>query len=1014
MRRGLAGLRWLTLTLLIFGLAGSVHADVPLTLFKSWAGNVNFTGTVVTLRNSGFNVCSVYASNTALSVALGGIPSTATILTAQLYWAGSGSTPDYTVGFESGNVTSTAARSYTSQSVGYDFFSGAVDVTAQVQARRNGNYQFYGLTVNNGSPYCDVQGVLAAMSLLVVYADSSQPYRVLNLYEGFQYYRDSSLSTTVSNLRIPSPLTAAMTGRVGHITWEGDGTAGQTGEDISFNGTKMTDNLNPSGNQFNSKSNINGATASYGVDFDAYDVGAPIIAAGQTSATTLYASGSDMVLLSAQLIAVPSVPAVDLSITMTRGGAFTSGVAGSYTLSFYNSGSATDNGPVTVVNTLPAGMTYLSYSASRGWNCSVSGQVVTCKINGLFTPNTALPDLTLNVLPTAEGSITNRATVSGADYDYYTANNSASDTTTVGKGAYTYVFTDSACKPNLAFGSAGQCGMLTADQRVPAAQSVDAYLTTLSGGIPVARNTSAASTVQLSFAMTCVLPLKNAGIQATLNGTTLPLCADGPNPPAAASTAFSAAIGLVFAANAPSSKITFYYADVGKALLSVKELVGNISTSPSIIFRPIALQMTIDNKAAATVSSASAPFRAAGVAFPVKVVALMSNQAVAPNFGNGDASIDLLAARPSASGTADEQAMAAAMGNLPDLVSTGMDVGAGGAFTGSATFGEVGVIVLSATVDGGYFGVADVSDAVQKVGRFVPFAFRTTVTPVFPKCTDVFAACAPSTPGAAYATQSFDVGVTPLDAAGKEIRNFRGVFGDDINLAAFDSAAGSVKNPNGAASGLTAAKIPTMAASGTNALLHAGASYALLKPFDRSVPAFTAWTAPTPIFLRATADDVSGSLTVTSKQADTTLEAGITILNGRLALSTVSGSELLRLPVTMKAQFWLPAAAGSSTGSGSWTTNPVDNSATPTSIAFSSCKRNLLVAGACSSDLKMAARDSVFAAGVGKFFLAAPGAGKTGSALFNMTGAPAWLPSTQAQAVFGAYRSNFLYLREVY
>ncbi|WP_332877985.1 DUF11 domain-containing protein [Massilia sp. S19_KUP03_FR1] len=995
--------------LLLLLVAGGAHADMPLTLFKSWAGNVNFTGTVVSFRNSSTNVCSLYGANTALSVSLAGIPTTATILTAQLYWAGSGSTPDYTVGFESGDVTSTPARSYTSQSVGYDFFSGAVDVTAQVQARRNGNYQFYGLVVNSGAPYCAVQGVLSAMSLLVVYSDSGQPYRVLNLYEGFQYYQNSSLTTTISNLRIPSPLTAAMTGRIGHITFEGDGTAGQTGEDIALNGTKLTDTLNPSGNQFNSKSNINGNSASYGIDFDAYTVSAPIIAAGQTSATTLYTSGIDMALLSAQLIALPSVPAVDIAITMTRNGAFTSGVAGSYTLSFYNSGTATENGPVTVVNTLPAGVSYLSFSAVRGWSCSASGQVVTCKIDGLFTPNTALPDLTLNVLPTAEGSITNRATVSGVDYDYYTSNNTASDTTTVTKGAYTYVFTDSACKPNVVFGTSGQCGVLAADTRLPAALAQDRYLTTLSGGVPVARSTTASSTVPVYFAMTCVLPLQNAGVRPTINGTALPLCADGPSAPTALTTAFSGAISLVFAANAPSSKITLYYADVGKVLLSVKELAGAISTSPSIIFRPVSLQMTIDNKTAATVSSTSAVLRAAGVSFPVKVIALMNNNVQAPNFGNGDASIALVPATPSASGSADEKAMAAAMGNVPDLVTTGMNTGSGGAFSGTAAFNEVGVIVVTASVDGGYFGVDDVTDAVQQAGRFVPFAFKTTVTPVFAKCTDVFAACPTAPPGAAYATQAFDVAVMPVDASSKEVKNFRGVFGDVITLAAYDSAAGSVQNPAGGPSGLTAATIPALPPGSTNAQLHSAAAYALLRPFDRSLAANTAWTGPTAIFLRATAQDTPNGLLITSKQADTTLEAGITILNGRLLLSTVSGSELLRLPVTMTAQFWLPGANG-----GAWTTNPADNSATPTTIAFSNCKRNLLVAGACYSGLSMTARDTVFAAGVAKFFIAAPGAGKTGSATFNMTGAPAWLPSTQAQAVFGAYKSNFIYLREVY
>ena len=59
---------------------------------------------------------------------------------------------------------------------------------------------------------------------------------------------------------------------------------------------------------------------------------------------------------------------------MTRNGPFNTGVAGSYTLSVYNGGTATDNGPVKLVDTLPAGVTYLGYTTPRGWSCSAAGR----------------------------------------------------------------------------------------------------------------------------------------------------------------------------------------------------------------------------------------------------------------------------------------------------------------------------------------------------------------------------------------------------------------------------------------------------------------------------------------------------------------------------------------------------------------------------------------------------------------------------------------------------------------
>jgi len=1004
--------RWFVILLAL--VSGLASADTPLTLFKTWTGNVNFTGTVVTNRSNNFFFgCSVYGSNTTLSVALAGIPASATVLSAQLYWAASGDTPDYTVGFESGNVTATRARSYTSSSIGsnYDYFSGAADVTAQVVARRNGNYQFYGLTADTGSPYCLSQAVLSGFSLLVVYSDASQPYRVLNLYEGFQFYRNNSYSTTMTGFRIPT-LTSGITGRVGHITWEGDPSSSGS-EDLTLNGVRMTDALNPAGNQFNSQSNINGNTASYGIDFDAYDVGSPTIVAGQTSATTNYQTGNDMVLLSAQIVALPTTPEVDLALTMTRNGPFTVGNQGSYTLSIFNGGPSTEIGPIRLVNTLPAGVSFVSAGGTR-WSCSAAGQVVTCNYNGLFTMNTYLPDITLTVLPTAVGSITNTASMGGVNYDSNGANNSDSDTTTVTRGSVSYAFTDSACKPNVAFGTAGQCNLVAPDQRLPAASSVDGYLTALSGGVPVARSTTVSSTATINFAMTCVLPLKNAGVKATVNDTVLPLCADGPAAPAATSGAWSTAISLVFAANTPSAKITLYYADVGKVLLSVKEAGGAVSSSPTVVWRPTALRLAV-NGTTANASSSSAPLLAAGTSFAIRVDALMSNGVAAPNFGNGDASVTvaLPAALPTAS--ADERLIAAAMGNLPKLETNLPERATGGVFTGTGAFAEVGVPTLVASISGGYFGVADdVKDGVLKVGRFYPFSFKTVVTPLFADCSKIskLPVCPAGVPGAAYATQSFAVNVIALDVNDNPVENFRGVFGDRLELSAVESAgATSALAPGGGT--LSAPLVAALPANGSYAAMTVNAAYALPQPFSRDLSANTAWSPSLPIFLRATAQtavDAGGKTRLTSRQADKSLEAGVMILNGRLRLSSVPGSELLRLPVSMEAQFWYKPATGAS----SWTANIADTGATPTTIVFTACKRKLLVSNVCDSNLTMIPKDAAFTAGKARFFIAPTGAGKTGTAMFSMRGAPTWLPSTLAQAVFGAYKSNFIYLREAY
>ncbi|MFV1998108.1 MAG: hypothetical protein ACC641_08865, partial [Acidiferrobacterales bacterium] len=181
------------------------EAGTPVTLYQSFAGNMNFVATGGTLRSQSdaVNPCSLTPTNTSTSP-LSGIPGTATITAAYLYWAGSGSAGDYTVTFDGSSITAdrTFVENYNAT---YDFFSGFKDVTAQIAAKANPNvnYSFGGLAVDSGAPYCGVNAVLSGWGLLVVYEDAAEPLRVINVFDGFQYFRGSSVTLTPSNFRIP-------------------------------------------------------------------------------------------------------------------------------------------------------------------------------------------------------------------------------------------------------------------------------------------------------------------------------------------------------------------------------------------------------------------------------------------------------------------------------------------------------------------------------------------------------------------------------------------------------------------------------------------------------------------------------------------------------------------------------------------------------------------------------------------------------------------------------------------
>jgi hypothetical protein len=130
---------------------------------------------------------------------------------------------------------------------------------------------------------------------------------------------------------------------------------------------------------------------------------------------------------------------VDTAIAMVRSGNLIVGSSASYALTVSNYGYQTEPGPLTVIDTLPTGLTYAAYSGG-GWSCSASGQVVTCTRTGALTSGGSVPTLTINVnvAANASGTVINTATVSGTGGDENSANNTASDTYVFPAVAYAY------------------------------------------------------------------------------------------------------------------------------------------------------------------------------------------------------------------------------------------------------------------------------------------------------------------------------------------------------------------------------------------------------------------------------------------------------------------------------------------------------------------------------------------------------------------------------------------------
>jgi uncharacterized repeat protein (TIGR01451 family) len=1067
------------------------HADTPIALFQSLRGNLNFTGTEETLRTKdNSKPCSLSNGNNGVYAALTGIPSGATVKSAQLYWAGSGTSADYTVTFDGVTITAPTGRQFkataSANSTTYTYFSGAADVTSQVSKKGNGTYTFSGLTVNTGDPWCSVQGVVGGFSLVVIYSHPNEPFRMLNLYEGFQDFRDTSLTINLSGFNVPNPLPAATTGRVGHITWEGDVTLSQGGEDLLFNGTAMTDSMNPQGNQFNSQSNVTGDKYSYGIDFDIYTLKSPVIQAGQSSATTTYKSGQDLVLLSAEIVAMPYAAIADLSLSMTRTGDLTVGSSTDYTLTVVNGGVDAETGPVTVVDTLPAGLKLISASGTK-WTCTSaagasSTTVVTCTQAGPIASGAKMTPITISVTPTGLGSYTNTATVSGTTGDNNLGNNKATNTGgAVDYGSAAVVFTKEACTAGQAIVvSPAETGCHKFIGPIIAGQATPIYLTAVAGAQKATAVDSKDSVLAVDLSVSC---LPYSGVSASYYGKTFDC-----------KGTWVTGIPVTVPANQPSAALPasayFLYQDVGRVSLSLR-YSGAVMGTVNFISKPLDIRFRDVFRVSDKVSDYEGgaddtyAFAKAGEQFVMRLGALMAGSTTttplwAPSFGKEptalkgvmtddqidlDLQLDLFAPNLS---TSPRTPIPLKDDVVQDafVFDQGFTLNGTGAMDATVRWYEAGLFATTPFLTD-YLGTGkiggppsqDVIDAdaskrfvtaTRVIGRFYPDHFETSVVapiacPTAVNCPLVNPDPAKTPPfpvsGAVYAKQPFSFSVEayglPRNGQPSILSLFQNVSGREVAVTA-------VARPDGVVAPLgtfsypapNTKKLPVALGADDYPDLRAFASHALGTSYSAATQATRAnaanWIGPTLIYLRAIQNDtvqtwITGSsppalataaLQVNSRvpvsaAAGTRYEDGLMVLSGRLFVPNVFGSDLLRLPVPLTAQYWTGSA---------WATSDGDStSLVATSLVPQTCMKFFAAdgkSGACKANPLTAAVSLPLQIGDGKTMLKlqAPTRGTVGSVDFSVGNGVAsdWLPSTIGRATFGLYRSPLIYLREVY
>ncbi len=119
------------------------------------------------------------------------------------------------------------------------------------------------------------------------------------------------------------------------------------------------------------------------------------------------------------------------NLTISKSGPMTAtqGVDFTYTFVVTNTGSSPTSGTVTVTDTLPVGLTYVS--SSGGFACSAAGQVVTCTSNTVIADANGTATFTMVVTPTGSGNVSNTATVAGGGDSTPAPSNPVSTTITI-------------------------------------------------------------------------------------------------------------------------------------------------------------------------------------------------------------------------------------------------------------------------------------------------------------------------------------------------------------------------------------------------------------------------------------------------------------------------------------------------------------------------------------------------------------------------------------------------------
>ncbi|MBC7641193.1 MAG: hypothetical protein H7174_02455, partial [Flavobacterium sp.] len=264
------------------------QSDVPLTLRDQFNGSYGYIiiGNTLNEFDNRFDnpppPCQVLTQSSAI---LNLMPNQ-NVVKAFLYWSGvenGNSNPVVTLNGNNYTASNTCV-SFPENNLMVKYFGSLVDVTSQVIATGNGIYNLSNFDLNPYlGNYCGGGVQYAGWHILVIYNDATLPNNQLNIYDGLNvvstYFNNGITPLTISNLNVVDSQNAAIT----FVAYNGSSNL-FANESITFNGSTLSNALNPLNNPFNGTNSFTGSTTNWNQDIDTFDI-TNFVNIGDTQAT---------------------------------------------------------------------------------------------------------------------------------------------------------------------------------------------------------------------------------------------------------------------------------------------------------------------------------------------------------------------------------------------------------------------------------------------------------------------------------------------------------------------------------------------------------------------------------------------------------------------------------------------------------------------------------------------------------------------------------------------------------